>query len=390
MEELNEEQEELTYDQKLVRLVEETFRSFMEFPDDHSYTAATLWVLHTHLRALSGEFLPYVSGRLVFLSDGAGAGKTLATELATRMSYNGKMSLEQTPYGLISMLNIDRATIGIDEMDLLLGQGRGNTTTRAILNSGYKKGAEVVRQRGDETDSQNIHGPLVLNGKNRKRFMLHENFETLRSRSIPITLTQKKPGTKLQRWKPAVHERRIHKIMLELREWGMAAARHVLAIDVDDIIPDEIDNRDREIWEVLFQLAEFLGGDWPERCHKASLAIVLGIRPLAKEERVDPFDQLLANVRAVFESNEEFVSTLDILDRLARLEEPTILREEWVSIKAGAMGLARGLGVHNIKKVRVQHDGDQEWGYTRRSLGLPDVKVEDDLDEDEWDEQEAA
>lgn len=369
---------EITPEQKLANAVEATFREFMAFPDEYAYTASVLWVMHTHLRSVSGEFLPYITPRLYFGSNKAGCGKSLATELATRMSYNGRMVAEPTPPSITTMLNVDMATPGMDEIDLLFGNGRGNNQMRTILNSGYKKGAEITRQRSDEVDWQNCHGPVCMNGKNANRFLNHANFETLRDRSISIVLERKKSGTYINRWDPEIHEGRLYKLMGRLKQWGLANAREIVRVNVDAVIPTEIDNRDREIWKILFQVAEHLDGDWPERCLLAAKAFVLGDHQLVTDhEDVDPYDELLANVKLCFADDEEFVSTVDILDRLDELDEETSLRNEWVGFKGATMGLARGLGVHGIKHVRRQHDGDQQWGYTRRSIGLrPAVVLE--------------
>lgn len=365
---------EVTPEQKLANAVEVTFREFMSFPDEYAYTASVLWVMHTHLRTVTGEFLPYITPRLYFGSNKAGCGKSLATELATRMSYNGRLIAEPTPPSVTTMLNVDMATPGLDEIDLLFGTGRGKGQMRTILNSGYKKGALVTRQRSDEVDWQNCHGPVAMNGKNANRFLNHPNFETLRSRSISIVLERKKPGAYVNRWDPEVHEGRLHGLMGRLKQWGLANGRDIVKINVEAIIPPEIDNRDREIWKVLFQVSEHLGGDWPQRCELAAKAHVLGDHQLITDhENVDPYEELLTNVKACFADDESFLSTVDILDRLDELEEPTQLRNEWVGFKGATMGLSRGLSVHNIKHVRVSRDGDQCWGYTRRGLGLPAV-----------------
>lgn len=362
--------EELTQERKLANAVEATLREFLLLPDEHAYVATTLWILHSHLRDVSGEFLPNATPRLYFGSDKPGAGKTLATELVTKMSYKGEMILEPTSHSITTMLNVDKATPGLDEIDLYFGNGRGNTRTRAILNGGYKKGGRVTRERGGEVEWQNCHGPLIMNGKNASRFLNHENFATLRDRSIAIVLQRKQPGVRLGRYDSEKHDMRLFLLMSRLMKWGQSNGRAIVKINVETIIPEEIDNRDRELWTILFRLAQHLGGEWPQRVEAAARAFVLGERDVEEDETfVDPYEELLGAVRAVFREGEEFLSTVDILDRLGELEELPQLMDEWVGFKGSTMGLSRGLGVSGVKHVRVQVDGDQQWGYSRRSLG---------------------
>lgn len=162
----------------------------------------------------------------------------------------------------------------------------------------------------------------------------------------------------------------------ELRAWGIASSRYVTKIDVEEIIPELIDNRDREIWEVLFQIADHIGGVWPDRVNLAARAYVLGERTLERGVQVDPYDELLANVRSVFEETEDFLPTVEILDRLDLLENPGQLRREWTSIKSMEMGLANGLRESGVAKVRKRIGDEQPWGYTRASVGLEPIKVE--------------
>lgn len=368
--------EELTYDQKLARRVEGTYRNFMAFPDEHAYTVTALWVLHAHLRKPSGEFVPYITPRLYFGSQEPGAGKSLATELTALMA-GGRMIGEPTAPGLTTMLNIERMTPGMDEIDLLFGtSARSHSSIRTILNMGYKRGGNIIRERLSEVDWQEVHGPIVMNGKNLKRFLNHDSFDALRTRTIAIPLTKKDPSVKLSRWRPSVHEETLMTLARELRAWGIASSRYVTKIDVEEIIPELIDNRDREIWEVLFQIADHIGGVWPDRVNLAARAYVLGERTLERGVQVDPYDELLANVRSVFEETEDYLPTVEILDRLDLLENPGQLRREWTSIKSMEMGLANGLRESGVAKVRKRIGDEQPWGYTRASVGLEPIKVE--------------
>lgn len=357
-----------TNDQLLANEVEQVFRQFLYMPNDHSFVVPTLWVMHTHLRSAEGVFLPYVTPRLYFGSKIAGCGKTLATELTTRLSHNGEMVLEPTPPSITSMMNQDLSTLGFDEIDTYFGRGHGKNSMRAILNGGYKRGAFVTRQRSDESDRQNCHGPIVMNGKNAGLFLTSDKFETLRTRSICIILEQKPHDYDVFRWNPELYEGRLQELMGRLRRWGLHNARAILDIPIDGLMPTRIANRAEEIWTVLFRIAKHLGGDWPARCEAAARAFVLGEWE-DDTPSVSPIEELLYGVRTVFGDDEQFLPTIEILDRLEALPQQMSMMKEWPSTRAASMGLANALAVYGVTHVRRTYDGEQVWGYDRDDLG---------------------
>lgn len=369
--------EVMTPDQELAWDVESRFRQFMHFPHDHAHVVSTLWVLHTHMRDVTGGFLPHASPRLYFGSDVAGAGKSLATRLVTKMSHNGHLIVEPTAPGLTTLINHNKATIGLEEIDLLFGRGSSKAQIRAILNTGYEKGAFIPRQRSDEVDFQNAHAPVALNGKNARLFLNSEKFETLRSRSIPIILEQKPAGVQLDRYNPEIHDDSLRLLMRLLRQWGLGCAPDVLAIPVEGVMPAAIANRAEEIWTILFRLAVYLGGTWPKRCELAARAIVLGEWGVDEEAAVfvSPAQELLDAVRKVFGDEHEFLSTGDVIDGLGELEIEPSCMVEWVSIRSAEMGIARLLSRFGIESIRrTVGSGLQAMGYSRRSLGLESIE----------------
>lgn len=366
---------QFTSEQLLANEVEQAYRQFMYMPNEHCFTVSTLWVMHTHLRSIEGSFLPYITPRLYFGSKAAGCGKSLATELTTKMSHNGEMVLEPTPPSITTMMNQDLSTLGFDEIDTYFGRGSGRGSMRAILNGGYKKGSFVTRQRADETDRLNCHGPICLNGKNANLFMTSEKFETLRTRSISIILEQKPADYWVQRFNPELHDSLLRGLMLRLKKWGVVNSRAVVSIPVEDLMPAKIANRAEEIWTVLFRVAQHLGGDWLQRCEEAARAFVLGEWGGEEAACVSPAEELLTNVRATFLDSDDFLPTTVILDRLVELPQSTTLMESWDTEKAAQMGMARSLAVYGVEHCRQRVDGVQEWGYTRESIGLEPAMV---------------
>lgn len=363
---------ELTEGQLLAAEIESVFDQFMYLPHEHAKAIMTTWTIHTAMRNSDEEFQPYITPRLAFLSKEAGSGKSLATELVTKMSFNGEMVLEPTPPSITTMMNVDHATIGFDEIDTYFGRGTGKLAMRAILNGGYKRGSTVTRQRADETDRQNVYGPIVMNGKNANLFLTHPNFETLRSRTISIVLEPKPRDYYVDRFNPEIYDARLYNIMRRLRRWGINNHQAILSIPIDGLMPERIANRAEEIWTILFRIAEYLGGNWPHRIEEAARALVLGEWDSEDEAVLSPAEELLAAVRSVFTNEDEFLPTTEILSRLFKLPRPGVLVEEWSRVpeRAQLMGLARTLGLYGYESERIQVNGEQARGYTREGVGL--------------------
>lgn len=357
-----------TSDQLLLNEVEQVFRQFMYFPNEHCFTVASLWVAHTHLRNADGVFLPYVTPRLYYGSKTAGCGKSLVTEITTKLSHNGEVILEPTTPSVTTLMNNDQATIGFDEIDTFFGRGTGKQAMRAILNGGYKRGAKVTRQRSDETDRQNCHGPIVMNGKNANLFLTHENFETLRTRSISVILDKPPAGTYVDRFNPEVHDARLTHLMGRLKRWGVLNHRAVLSIPIDGLMPPALANRAEEIWTVMFRVAHHVGGDWPSRCEAAARAIQLGEWQEDDVPTLSPTEELLAHVRACFREGEAFLPSSLVIERLESLPVRAAIMSEWHSERAASMGLARALAVYGIESLRATYAGDQVRGYDRADL----------------------
>lgn len=378
-----------TAEQQLLNEVEAIYRKFMFMPTEHAYTVATLWVAHTHLRSNEGEFLPRTTPRLYFGSKRAGCGKTMAMELTTLMSHNGAIKTEPTQPGLVTAINNDLATIGLDEIDLYFGaRGTAQSGVRAILNTGYKRGATIDRERQGEVEKRNVHAPVAMAGKNANRFMTAEAFETLRTRSIAVLLERKPVGAEMVKYRSERHEDVLRAVGARLRRWGAHAGRRVVGIDVEALIPAGIDNRDEEIWAPLFQVAAYVGGEWPGRVERAAKALVLGVWQDDDSPVLSPAQELLEAARGVYQPGEDFLATSALLGRLMKVDG--WWRDDWSNPRAAAMELATTLGTFGIDKGRAYVDGVQVRGYPL--VDLLDEPATEDWDDgheaadvDEWD-----
>lgn len=365
---------ELSVGQKLVRQTESVFREFVYFPHEHAYTVASLWVPHAALRDTSGRFLPFATPRLPFVSDVPGCGKSVAAELTIRMSVAGEIIGNPTTPGFTMLTHQGCATVCLDEMDILFGpRGNKREELKGLLNLGYRRGATTGRERNGALERLNVHAPVVLAGKNAERWLTDAaSFGALRSRSITVVMTPIPDDVEEPtEFEPEIHGWRLEQIRDRWKFWGRKFAVEVCSEDVDDLIRAAgLRGRDREIWRILFRVAQHVGGEWPARCTAAALAFVRnewGADELA--ELMSAEDRLLSAVRGVFRSGEEFLPTTAVLARLGALPEAPAVMAGAEGEKASQMRLSTTLrDCFDIQKAKRSHGGRQVWGYDRQAV----------------------
>lgn len=391
-----------TDSQLLVAEVESNFRKFM-YMNEHDYTVLSLWVPHTHLWGNVGgqyRFLPQRTGRVYFGSNRAGAGKSQGMELTTLMSAHGDIHINPTSYGLISAINEGLGTNGVDEIDRFFGASGGKAAdVQTILLAGYKSGSHFTRQQQGQAVKYNIHGPAVLAGKNLNAFKTAPQFDTMLTRSFVIELDRKPANVAITEYESVLHESRLRAISERLGYWGTRYGRDIVRQDVRDWIRSVgLANRDREIWTILFQIAQFIGGSWPSRIEKAARYMVLGETDDDCVMTVQsPFEQIMEMARLSFSDNEPFLPTRILVRRMLEnpLSDGMLFHREWRNPQAASMGLAEAMAANGVAtSERGSYQGKQDRGYYRQpvldtldtldSLGADENVVE--LDEWDWSE----
>src|SRR6185503_3647396 len=85
----------------------------------------------------------------------------------------------------------------------------------------------------------------------------------------------------------------------------------------------QIMDRDADVWEPLFAVADAVGGSWPERARVAGVALVSDLREVEPSLGI----RLLGDLRAVFGTDTE-LSSKSILQSLHAIAE-----SPWSDIK---------------------------------------------------------
>lgn len=293
------------------------------------------------------------------------------------MAVNGEMVLSPTSFGLISLLDQDKACPGVEEVDKRVGmRGNKGQESMAIFLGHYKRGATITQRRGDKADRQCITGPMIFNGNNANAICHSRDFGPFRDRAFLYLLEKAPEDHYLVEYNPELHEDRLLNIRRRFKRWGMANYRAILDIEIDSLGMDKrIRNRQKEIWTILYRVSQFVGGEWPDRCQAAAKAFCLGIYEGDELPVISHTEELLYATRNCFGPDDEFLSTDELLDRLCRLPAPPAMVFEWKSYKASTMGLSKALAAFGIVHVKESHNGERAWGYRREDLYEEDEEI---------------
>lgn len=244
---------------ELIERIENFLKTYMSFPDPRVALPIALWIIGTHMFESFDSF-----AYICITAATKQAGKTRLAELMYKLCYRPLFTTGMTPAalfeklplvkfdedsGVMKMVNEDAKspTMFIDEAEELSKGSAG--TLRSFLNSGYRKGQVLSR-----ADNRNYktYCPKVF-------VLIGDLFDTLRDRSIVITLRRGEPAARF-----------IHSAVDELAADLKPAIQEAVETHRKAIVKlfhtntglSWIPDRDEEIWLPLFSIA---GEMCPER-----------------------------------------------------------------------------------------------------------------------------
>lgn len=175
-------------------------KRFAYLDSEYKYDMIVLWAFSTHCVDNNDELVFASHPRLFVGSNVPGSGKTRVLELAESISRSGKRVTDPSAPGLLTLINEEKASLFIDEIDLLFGKGNTQRPIRSILNSGYRPGAPIVRM-GKEW---NTYSAVAMAGL-QQSFTTNPDFRATYSRSICIEMATKPATVELDAWRERLH-----------------------------------------------------------------------------------------------------------------------------------------------------------------------------------------
>ena len=325
--------------------------AFVAYPSGHAHVAHVLWIAHAHLMD-AWESTP----RLAFLSPEPGSGKTRALEITELLVPRPVEAVNVTPAYLFRKVAAEegRPTILFDEIDTIFGpKAKDNEEIRGLLNAGHRRGAVagrcVVKGKIIETEEIPAYCALALAG-------LGNLPDTILTRSVVIRMRRRAPGETVEPYRRRVHGPAGDELRQAIRDWASSVEERAGGLWPE--MPENIKDRDADVWESLIAVADLAGRDWPERARVAAVTLVT----LAKESTPSLGVKLLQDIRTVL-GGEDQIATKELLEKLHRLEE-----SPWGDLKGKPLderGLAKRLRPYEIKPTTIRILAETRKGYRK-------------------------
>jgi len=327
---------------------------FIAYPNVQARHAHVLWIAHT-LFMDAWNYTP----RLLFISPEAGCGKTFALQLTSLLVPRADHIGDLTPAGLYSSIEESlqdcgaRPTILYDEVDTVFGPGRDAKEMRRLLDIGHDRRATVVRKIGKQTVRFQVYCAMALAGK----MDPSEVPSTIRTRSVMIRMQPRAPHERVDRWNRRTSPAEAAPLRDQLQLWAEFVHEHAHQHLPD--IPEEISNRDADVWEPLLGAADLAGGHWPNTARVAAVAVVAASVAAAEPSRGV---RLLWDIKAVFDAQRvDRMFTEKLLTELKSLPE-----SPWRSLNPITM--AQLLKRYGVEPENVRIGETVRRGYQRESF----------------------
>lgn len=339
---------------------------------ENEAVALTLWVAHTWAFAAS-DITPYIW----ISSAEKQSGKSSLLRLLSLLVANPVKTTNISEAALFRMLGAEQErtpTLLFDEIDTIFGpKARDREDMRGLLNDGFERGATVHRCVGEGSKMKPaafaVFGPKCFAGIGRKTLP-----DTLVDRSIEVGLKKKARDEHVERFRARAVAEATAPFRAAFEEWANAETDRLRENYPD--LPEELDDRAQDMWEPLLQIADYVGGAWPEVARRAALALSVNGDRGNESYRVE----LLAAIRDVFDAREDEadhdrISTSDLIRSLAADDE--MWWTEWWDTRTDepARGSQRKLasilkefGIHS-ETIRLS-DGAKK-GYKRAAFSDP-------------------
>ena len=312
--------------------VEAFLTRFVVYPHAHARVAHTLWILHTWAMELWDS-----TPRIAFLSPEPQSGKTRALEVTEHLVPRPELTINSSTMALYRTVSDPEGlpTVLFDEIDTIFGpKAKGDEDIRAWLNAGHRKGAVAKRCVivGNEVKLEKFpaYCAVAIAG-------LGFLPDTILSRSIVIRMHRRYTEEPIEQFR----ERLIRHEVTVIREKVQKTMTHLFTSmeGYYPQFPPEIENRDADVWEALFIIADTIGGSWPQRAREAAVFLV----KQAKEVPPSLNLRLLKDIRLVFGDRDK-MGTQHILDELGGLEDAS-----WSTINKGKPMTTADLGARMRK-----------------------------------------
>ncbi len=338
----------------LLENVRTFIRRYVVLSDAQADTVA-LWVAHTH-----GFDVAEATLYLSITSAEKRSGKTLLLEVLELLVARPWLTGRVSAAALYRRIDKERPTLLLDESDSAFKSGEEYAESlRGVLNTGYRRSGSTTVCVGQGANMGyavfSTFSPKAIAG-------IGKLPDTVADRAVSIAMKRKAPGEKAARFKYRKAKEEAAPLKEKLEAW---ASTSEALVDAEPDLPEALDDRARDGWEVLLAIADLAGEDWPQRARLAALELSVGDGREDESQGV----LLLSDIRDIFaeRGDPDKITTTNLIRSLLALEEAP-----WGDLKGkplDARKLSRLLRPFTIKSGTIRLDEkNTAKGYYRETF----------------------
>jgi uncharacterized protein DUF3631 len=284
-------------------------RRYVVFQMPEQPRAIALWVVHCW--ALDAfDYTPY----LHIGSPEKQCGKTRLLDCLELLTPKPWRAILPSEAVLFRKIERDRPTLLLDELDGVFSNGKDDRkeALRSLLNAGFEAKAIIPRcvGQGANLAEFRVFCAKALAG-------IGKLPDTIRDRSVPIPLVRRTRDEQVNRFRKRDTETEAITIRSGLEAWSKLPGIVEALREARPALPDALSDRQQDICEPLFVIADMAGGDWPTKA-RSDLVTLCG---QGQDETESVGAKLLSDIREAFNSEQaDRLSTQRLLDVLVAQE----------------------------------------------------------------------
>ncbi|MGH7014154.1 MAG: DUF3631 domain-containing protein [Stellaceae bacterium] len=271
-------------------------RRFMVM-ENGAHEIVALWVLHAH--ALDAF---QISPRLAITSPRPSCGKTTLLDILKCLVPRPLLTANVTVAAVFRTVEIASPVLLADEADTWL---RENDELRGILNSGHRRGGNIIRVVGEDFEARqfSVWGACAI-------AMIGRLPGTLADRSLSISLKRKRPDEVVEQFR-FDRTKELDDLASKAARWAADNVKRLAGMD--PAVPTNLDNRGADNWRPALAIADAAGDTWPKLAREIAAATV----DADQAKRAS----LLADIRDIFAArNLEQIKSADLVEVLVAIE----------------------------------------------------------------------
>jgi len=282
--------------------------------NDHACTIVALWVMSTWVHDTAATHSPILRAT----SAERDSGKTTLLSLVMFLVPRGLLCVEISEAALFRSVELWTPSLIADEADVILAE---NEPLRAVINSGWTRGATVLRCIGDEK-TPHVFPTFCPKALGMKGNRLPD---TTLSRCIDIELKRKRLDERVEHFR-SLDDEGLQELRSQALSWSIDNGEFLK--DVEPEMPNGFDNRLGDNFRLILAIADLAHGEWPDKAREAAQGITNTIDSASVNVR------LLIAIKAIFgevfreAKRTDFIGSGELQSKLGA--DPT---SEWAEFK---------------------------------------------------------